>query len=107
MSKYGFCPHCGAEVATRERRLDGNDTCAAGHVYPSAFTLTSTLARDWVGMVRDTLFTLYVRLDEHAVTTTAFTRREAREYALRCQRTLEAIPGGGPVEPRSELARGG
>lgn len=49
---YGFCPHCGAEVATRERRLNGNDTCRGGHVYPSRLTLASkppeaaTLLRD-------------------------------------------------------------
>lgn len=32
---YGCCPQCGADGAMRERRLNGNDTCANGHVYPS------------------------------------------------------------------------
>ncbi len=32
---YGRCPHCGAAGVSRERRLNGNDTCAGGHVYPS------------------------------------------------------------------------
>ena len=32
---YGRCPHCGGNVVTRERRLNGNDTCEDGHVYPS------------------------------------------------------------------------
>jgi hypothetical protein len=32
---YGHCPHCGASVKDRERRPDGNDTCANGHIYPS------------------------------------------------------------------------
>lgn len=33
---YGFCPTCGCHGKTRERRPNGNDTCALGHVYPSA-----------------------------------------------------------------------
>lgn len=33
--RYGRCPHCGARCKRRERRLNGNDTCEAGHVYPS------------------------------------------------------------------------
>lgn len=35
MVSYGRCPHCGGNVITRERRLNGNDTCEDGHVYPS------------------------------------------------------------------------
>jgi hypothetical protein len=31
----GLCPACGAPGRLRERRPNGNDTCAAGHVYPS------------------------------------------------------------------------
>ena len=34
-SAYGYCPKCGAEGVTRERRLDGNDMCFNGHTYPS------------------------------------------------------------------------
>ncbi len=38
---YGYCPHCGAEVTGRTRGGDaGNDTCKAGHVYPSRLTLS-------------------------------------------------------------------
>lgn len=33
---YGRCPHCGAPGIQRERRPNGNDTCANGHVYPSS-----------------------------------------------------------------------
>lgn len=33
---YGYCPKCGAPGVMRERRLNGNDTCEKGHVYPSA-----------------------------------------------------------------------
>jgi hypothetical protein len=33
---YGLCPECGASGESRERRPNGNDTCEAGHVYPSA-----------------------------------------------------------------------
>lgn len=32
---YGYCPNCGAPGERRERRPNGNDTCANGCVYPS------------------------------------------------------------------------
>jgi len=32
---YGYCPKCGAPGVQRERRLNGNDKCTKGHVYPS------------------------------------------------------------------------
>lgn len=32
---YGLCPMCGAPGVIRERRPDGDDTCANGHVYPA------------------------------------------------------------------------
>lgn len=41
MSMYGFCPQCGAPGKTRERRINGNDTCMNGHVYPSKDRLSS------------------------------------------------------------------
>lgn len=36
LSAYGYCPHCGNPGINRERRIDGNDTCSEGHVYPSS-----------------------------------------------------------------------
>lgn len=33
---YGFCPICGANGISRERRPNGNDRCSAGHEYPSS-----------------------------------------------------------------------
>ena len=33
---YGYCPICGAKGEMRERRMDGNDTCANGHNYKSS-----------------------------------------------------------------------
>ena len=39
MSNYGFCPKCGGITINRERRMNGNDTCENGCVYPSAETL--------------------------------------------------------------------
>jgi hypothetical protein len=33
---YGYCPKCGAEGYSRERRPDGDDKCAKGHTYPSS-----------------------------------------------------------------------
>ncbi len=35
-SPYGTCPRCGSPGVSRERRPNGNDKCALGHVYPSA-----------------------------------------------------------------------
>lgn len=36
---YGKCPLCSAPVTIRERRLNGDDRCAAGHVFPSSRTV--------------------------------------------------------------------
>ncbi len=38
-SVYGYCPKCGGKGVTRERRIDGNDTCERGCVYPSCESL--------------------------------------------------------------------
>jgi len=32
---YGLCPTCKTEGVSRERRPNGNDRCANGHIYPS------------------------------------------------------------------------
>lgn len=40
-SSYGYCPICGAETESRERKFDGNDTCFNGHIYPSKSSLKS------------------------------------------------------------------
>jgi hypothetical protein len=37
---YGYCPKCSAKVNRRERRLNGNDTCVNGCVFPSKDTLS-------------------------------------------------------------------
>jgi hypothetical protein len=34
-TEYDLCPTCGAPGISRERRIDGNDRCKNGHVYPS------------------------------------------------------------------------
>ena len=39
-SVYGYCPHCWSRGVSRERRLNGNDRCEHGHVYPSSAALT-------------------------------------------------------------------
>ena len=36
MSLYGFCPFCGADGVSRERRPNGDDRCSRGHQYPSS-----------------------------------------------------------------------
>jgi hypothetical protein len=33
---YSFCPHCGADIVSRERSKDGNSHCENGHVFPHA-----------------------------------------------------------------------
>lgn len=40
-SIFGYCPKCNGRGITRERRLDGNDRCENGHVYPSRDALVS------------------------------------------------------------------
>lgn len=34
-NRLGACPHCGAPGLTRERRINGNDTCMNMHKYKS------------------------------------------------------------------------
>lgn len=36
MGMYGNCPKCGSKGVSRERRPNGNDKCANGHVYLSS-----------------------------------------------------------------------
>jgi hypothetical protein len=36
---YGYCPICGSAVLHRERRINGNDTCARNHTFPSKDSL--------------------------------------------------------------------
>lgn len=38
---YGYCTQCGSPGLTRERRINGNDTCTNGHVYPSSLARIS------------------------------------------------------------------
>lgn len=40
---YGYCPDCGAAVVARERRPDGNDTCANGCTYPSRLSVPKSI----------------------------------------------------------------
>ena len=58
MSDYGFCPRCGAPGQQRERRINGNDTCQNGHVYPSkdaVYPMTGDTTQEDVRLVADTL----------------------------------------------------
>lgn len=32
---YGYCPKCSSPSISRERRINGNDKCDRGHIYPS------------------------------------------------------------------------
>jgi len=40
VAMYGHCPMCGAKGVNRERRFNGNDLCASGHIYPSRDSIT-------------------------------------------------------------------
>jgi len=42
-SPYGYCPHCHKPGVSRERRINGNDTCESGHVYPSQTSINTNL----------------------------------------------------------------
>lgn len=43
---YGYCPQCGAPGITRERRINGNDKCGNGHIYPSIDALNKPMLVD-------------------------------------------------------------
>ena len=43
---YGFCPVCTKPGQVRERRINGNDTCVNGHVYPSAKAIADPSRKD-------------------------------------------------------------
>jgi hypothetical protein len=89
---YGFCPHCGAEVESRTRGgRNANDVCLAGHVYPSAFTISHAMS-GWVQLVRAAFGIIGSELELYADTTAALTREQARDLANRCKRMLSAIP---------------
>jgi len=45
VAAYGYCPKCGAEGTARERRPDGNDICANGHIYKSRNSITTPQQR--------------------------------------------------------------
>ena len=40
-SPYGYCPICGANGISRERRPNGNDRCEKDHIYPSKDAIPS------------------------------------------------------------------
>jgi hypothetical protein len=90
MSAYGYCPICGAEVATRERRIDGNDTCAAGHVYRSAYSLRTRALVAYVATVNETLATVFAYLDD--TTRHPLSEQDCRNLAGQVKRSMRAIP---------------
>ncbi len=40
---YGYCPFCFAAGNVRERRINGDDACPNGHLYPSKEALKEPL----------------------------------------------------------------
>ena len=58
VAMYGYCPMCGAKGVSRERRLNGNDLCASGHIYPSRDS-TAPPKREWIWLsdadIRETI----------------------------------------------------
>jgi len=66
-SIYGYCPICGAEGDTRERRPNGNDTCKNGHTYPTSdrlSTLNGLTTLETICMMHEQMKLLSQRLDE-------------------------------------------
>uniref|UniRef100_A0AAU6W357 Uncharacterized protein n=1 Tax=Pseudomonas phage Cygsa01 TaxID=3138529 RepID=A0AAU6W357_9VIRU len=39
---FGLCPHCNAPGISREKCINGNDTCEKGHCYPSRAAIEHT-----------------------------------------------------------------
>jgi len=58
VTMYGHCPMCGAKGVSRERRLNGNDLCESGHIYPSRDSTTPP-KREWIWLsdadIRETI----------------------------------------------------
>jgi hypothetical protein len=58
VAMYGHCPLCRAKGVSRERRLNGNDLCERGHIYPSRDSITPP-KREWVGLTLDEIEELF------------------------------------------------
>lgn len=56
-SVYGYCPLCNSPGITRERRPNGNDECAQGHLYSSRLAvkkiITKQLPQDIIEAIED------------------------------------------------------
>lgn len=74
---YGFCPACGAKGVMRQRRPDGDDRCAAGHIYsskaaqpmpfvPIARTPLETSQAVQIVELQKTVACLRAQLDDHS-----------------------------------------
>lgn len=46
MGLLGYCPDCGADGMSRERRPNGDDTCRNGHRYPTSHRLLHEPTQD-------------------------------------------------------------
>jgi hypothetical protein len=65
-SPYDYCPECGARGARRERRLNGNDECERGHVYPSVKSVKEPRATVVMEGPMEMRMEMTPRLHEHA-----------------------------------------
>jgi hypothetical protein len=62
---YGYCPECGAKGTKRERRIDGNDMCANGHIYFSKKAVyPAPPQREWQGLTDEEIRQLEIMEDE-------------------------------------------
>lgn len=78
MNPYGYCPVCGSEIASRERRPDGNDICDEGHKFPSKDAI-SDKGECLLPIVRQRLQKLLELVDEEVIVNILAERRENPE----------------------------
>lgn len=60
---YKYCPICGAEGVSRERRINGNDTCRNGHTYRSVMATPTPISSDKVSEIGQEA--IYYMRDNH------------------------------------------
>ena len=84
---YGYCPICGAEGISRERCMNGNDTCAAGHKYPS-LTAKSTPGKAKPTKDKE-LATILKELDAQHATHMKQIKKEGEELLDRVNKACE------------------
>ena len=91
---YGLCPICGERGVSRERRLNGDDACVNGHVYPSANAVLEHLPKAKQKEIIDALEEVKTTLGDAAKTIGAADEDLMRDQAVRVLRgSIETVKG--------------